>query len=308
MRDRTIVITGATSFIGSALIRRLLKEDTCRIVAVTAPDSLRKDRICQSDRVHIIESDLADIDHIEPHCMENVDCIYHIGWTSRFANARYNLEGQIQNVVYLEKLIGWADKVGCKKILGVGSQAECGRISSALSELTPDHPETSYAVAKCRAYAKGMELCGRYGIKFFWPRLLSAYGPGDKMRTMIMSCLDAAVYKKKIEFTKCEQIWDYIYVDDVADALIKIVKEGDPGVKYTIASGQGRPLRDYICEIAEITGASWLLEGIGKIVYAEDQVMYLTGDIQRLAEDTGFEPKVSFDKGIKETLRVDFAK
>lgn len=303
--NKKVIVTGATSFIGSALIRQL-KKGSGGILAVVSPDSPRKNRIHQSDSVKIVECDLANFDRLKVDDKEQVETIFHIGWSNRFHNARYNTEGQLRNVEYLKKVIVMADKVGCKKILGVGSQAECGRISSVLSETTPDQPETAYAVAKCQAYAKGMELCGRYGIEFFWPRLLSAYGPGDKMRTMIMSCLSAATYKKKIEFTKCEQIWDYIYVDDVADALIKIVNKGVPGVKYTIASGQGRPLKDYICDIAEITGASWILEGIGKREYAEDQVMYLTGNIQRLTEDTGFEPKVSFKKGIEETLRVDF--
>lgn len=308
MSVRKIIVTGATSFIGKALIEKLLEDEKYEIYAVVAPDSLRKDNICKSERIQVIEAYLEDIDRIDTNYIDSVDMIYHIGWSSRFSNPRYNLEGQMQNVSCLEKVISLGRKIECNKIIGVGSQAECGCVSEPISESTPNHPETAYAVAKCHAYEKGMELCERYGMDFYWPRLLSAYGPGDRMHTMIMSCLDAAIHKKKAEFTKCEQIWDYIYVDDVADALLGVADRGVPGIKYTIASGRGRKLADYLSEIAEITDAPTLLEGIGKKEYADGQVMYLVGDISRLISDTGFQPKVSFSDGIRATIATDFDK
>lgn len=306
MSNGKVIVTGATSFIGRALIEKILKMQQREIIAVVASDSQRKENIPKSERIQIIESDLKDIDMIDIDVADSVATIYHIGWSSRFSNPRYNIEGQMQNVDYLKKVINLGKRLGCKKILGIGSQAECGRVSEPISELTPDHPETAYAVAKCHAYERGMELCGKYGIDFYWPRLLSAYGPGDKMRTMIMSCLDAAVHKKKAEFTKCEQIWDYIYVSDVADALLGIADKGVPGIKYTIASGYGRKLVDYISDIAEIADAPSLLEGIGKKEYTDGQVMYLVGDISRLSLDTGFHPVVSFSEGIQATIKADF--
>lgn len=207
---------------------------------------------------------------------------------------------------YLEKVINLGRKLDCKKIMGIGSQAECGRVSEPITELTPDFPENAYAVAKCRAYERGMTLCEKYGIDFYWPRILSAYGPGDRRHTMIMSCLTAAVHNQKIEFTKCEQMWDYVYVGDVADALMGIADRGIPGIKYTVASGQRKKLSDYIEEIARITDAPFLLEGIGKKEYVEGQVMYLVGDISRLKKDIGFQPMISFADGIRTTLETDF--
>lgn len=306
MGNRKAIVTGATSFIGKALIEAILKMDQCEIVAVTAPNSLRKKNIPKSERIHIIESDLKDMDMLDVKELNDVDIIYHIAWSSRFNNPRYNLEGQMQNVDYLSKIFSLGEKIGCRKIVGIGSQAECGRVTEPIAESTPDNPETAYAIAKCYAYEKGMELCERYGIAFYWPRLLSAYGPGDNMHTMIMSCLDAAIYNKKIEFTRCEQIWDYIYVDDVAKALIGIADKGVPGIKYTLSSGCGKKLVEYIKEIAEIANAPFLMEGIGKKEYADGQVMYLIGDIERLSVDLGFRPTTSFSDGIRAILAENF--
>ncbi|MCM1217605.1 MAG: NAD(P)-dependent oxidoreductase [Lachnospiraceae bacterium] len=306
MSNRKVIVTGATSFIGMALIEKIRQDQQYGIIAVVAPDSLRKGNVPESDRVQIVESDMKDIDMIDVKDMDSVEIIYHIAWSSRFSNPRYNREGQLQNVDYLEKVIHLGRKVGCKKIMGIGSQAECGRVSEPITEATPNSPENAYAAAKCYAYERGMSLCEKYGIDFYWPRILSAYGPGDLRHTMIMSCLNAAVHKQKAEFTKCGQIWDYVYVGDVAEALIGIADRGVPGIKYTIASGQGKKLADYVAEIAEITDAPFLLEGIGKKEYIDGQVMYLVGDISRLRKDTGFHPATSFTKGICATLEADF--
>ncbi len=292
-----IIITGATSFIGNALIRRLSTLDECVIYALIRPNSLRRGVLCNCPNVNIIEADingLAGIERMTGKC----NVLIHVAWNSDFTNPRYNLDGQMKNVEYMKGVVELAARTGCDRLLCIGSQAECGRVNQAITENTPDNPETAYAIAKCRAFEYGLKACEQYNIKFYWPRLLSAYGPGDKSRTLIMSCLNAAKNKQKIALTACEQIWDFIYVDDVADALLKIIRNGRPMVKYPISSGTGKHLYEYIERIAHITQYNDLIKGIGQKEYAEEQVMYLVGNIDVLCRDTGFLPTVSFENGI----------
>lgn len=303
---KKVLITGATSFIGNALIRQILLKSNYGIIAISRCSSARRESIEQNERVKVIECNLDDLDSLDVQSAGNIEIIFHVAWSSDFPNPRYNLEGQLQNVIYLEKVIRLAQNNSCKKIVCIGSQAECGRVEGLISEQTPSAPETAYGIAKCRAYEYGMELCSKLGIELFWPRLLSAYGPNDKKRTMIMSCLDAAINKHRISFTRCEQIWDYIYVDDVADALIAIGERGKSGVKYSIASGMGRKLSEYIIDIVDITGCNLILEGIGNKEYNQNQVMYLVGDITKLTKDTGFFPQISFKRGIQNTILMNF--
>lgn len=305
MSRKKAIVTGATSFIGQALIRKLLKKEY-DVIALIRPGSVRRVLLEGIGNIKILEIDLLDILAIDTKIVEAADMLFHIGWNSDFENPRYNLEGQLINVSIFQQVVEWSQKIECNKIISVGSQAECGRVSGAISENTPDHPETAYAIAKCQAYDWGIAQCRKYGMKLYWPRLLSAYGPYDKEGTMIMSCLKAALNRESIIFTKCEQMWDYIYVDDVAEALVGIAEQGRCEVKYSIASGVGRPLRDYIKEIADITGAWEILDGIGRKEYAENQVMRLVGDIRLLKADTGFEPTVSFTDGIKEIIRINY--
>lgn len=300
---RKAIVTGATSFIGIALID-LLQRKGIDVVAIIRPNSMRKNllRTLYSD-ITLVECELSSITELTLPNNE-YDVLFHIGWTSDFSDSRYNLEGQLQNVTYCEYAVELAARYKCKKYLSVGSQAECGVVSVPINSLTPDNPMTAYAEAKCIAYDKTKKMCHEYGIKQYWPRLLSAYGPYDRNTTMIMSCINACREKRILELTPAEQIWDYVYIDDVAKALLAIVANGVPEKKYSIASGDGRFLKEYIVEIAKQMNFPKLLGGFGKKQYAHNQVMYLVGDINELISDTDFQIEWGFERGIQEIIRL----
>ena len=191
-----------------------------------------------------------------------------------------------------------AKTLGCKKFIAIGSQAECGIVQNPINSNTIDNPITAYAEAKCETYDKCCMLSKELGISFYWPRLLSAYGPYDRPNTLVSMCIDACINNKSISFTPAEQIWDYVYVDDVAKALRLIALKGKPIKKYSIASGIGKPLKEYIQTIADVYDYSRLIEGIGKRSYAESEVMYLVGDVSEIVEDTGIVFDADFRKHI----------
>lgn len=300
---KDVIVTGATSFIGIALIRELY-DRKMGVTAVVRPGSRRMPLLMKLfPGLRVVECELWELEQaVLPE--KEYRALYHIGWSSDFENSRYNLKGQLRNVEYCAAAVHLAAKYHCMDFLCVGSQAECGVISEPLNVGTPENPMTAYAEAKCAAYDRTRKLCAEEGISQFWPRLLSAYGPYDRDSTMIMSCMRACREKRILELTPAEQIWDYIYVSDVAKALLVITEKGEPGKRYALGSGAGRPLKDYIIQISEMMGFSDLQKGIGKKEYAPNQVMHLVADIEELTRETGFVPKVGFDQGIRELLSI----
>ena len=297
---RHAVITGITSFIGISL-SRLLSERGTEVTGIIRPGSSRKEAVASIPGVRVIERELSDIDTTLKKEIPRADCFFHMGWDSSFPNSRYN-PMQTVNIGSTMKAVELAKEIGCGTFIGVGSQAECGRVNSKIKENTPNSPENEYGSAKVRAAEESTALCERYGIRCVWPRLLSAYGPFDRPHTMVMSCIRACLNDLKMEMTPCGQIWDYIYIDDAADALLSIAKKGKHGVRYPIGSGDERPLREYVEKIAEKTGKDVGMLGIGLKQYTEGQPMYLSADISTLTKDTGFRPEYSFDAGIERTI------
>lgn len=72
-----------------------------------------------------------------------------------------------------------------------------------------------------------------------------------------------------------------------------------------LGSGQVKPLKDYILQIRQAVetqnGSAGEL-GLGDLPYSEKQVMYLGADLAELRQDTGFEPGVTFEEGIRRTV------
>lgn len=100
------------------------------------------------------------------------------------------MQGQLQNIQYTLDAVELASRIGCKKFVGAGSQAEYGRVEGVLSASTPVFPENGYGIAKLCAGQMSRILCEQKQIEHIWTRILSIYGPYDGENTMIMSSIE----------------------------------------------------------------------------------------------------------------------
>ncbi|MNW56735.1 dTDP-glucose 4,6-dehydratase [compost metagenome] len=119
--------------------------------------------------------------------------------------------------------------------------------------------------------------------------------------TMIMYTIDSLLNKQKPILTKCEQVWDYLNCRDAGKAFYLLGQNGIDQTVYNIGSGQAYPLSQFVYKIRDAIDPRLEL-GIGEKEYAPQQVMSLCADISNLVRDTGFQPEISFDEGILETI------
>jgi nucleoside-diphosphate-sugar epimerase len=103
------------------------------------------------------------------------------------------------------------------------------------------------------------------------------------------------------EFTKCEQIWDYLYCDDAARALLAVGDKGINGKVYPLGSGNQRRLSEYLEDLRDIVNPDGVLQ-FGKKDYYPHQPMFLYADTSELTADTGWRPEVSFEEGIRRII------
>lgn len=145
-------------------------------------------------------------------------------------------------------------------------------------------------------------LANELNINHIWLRIFSIYGPFDNEKTMVMSSISQMLNNISPEYTKGEQLWDYLYSEDMARALYLICEKGKNNSVYCIGSGIAKPLNEYIKIIRDQINPNIELK-LGAVPYQEKQVMYLCADISNLTEDTGFLPEISFEEGIKKTIK-----
>ena len=292
------VVTGASSMIASALIRKLVAEKH-EVYALVRPGSKKLDNIIKSNSVHIVEADISDMLSAAEKIGCDCDVMFHFAWGGTSGAMRNNFEIQQKNVEYTLDAVELAKRLGCKTFVGAGSQAEYGRVEGKLSPDTPCTPENEYGKAKLKAGNESRKLALNYGIKHIWMRILSAYGIGDNDFTLTVSSLKKLLSGEIAEFTPAGQLWDFIYCDDAANAFYLVAQYGKNGAVYTLGSGEAKPLKEYIKIMEELSGGE---VKTGALPYNENQVMYLCADISKLSADTGFKPQISYEEGIKRTI------
>ena len=139
----------------------------------------------------------------------------------------YIQEENVRNSLYAVDL---AAKAGCKVFVGAGSQAEYGSsYTEKLNDSLWPHPQTGYGIGKYMA--------GIMKIRHEWVRILSVYGPGDGLHTMVMSGIIKMLQGETACYTRGEQQWDYLYVEDAVEALYRVACNGQDGKTYCLGSG-----------------------------------------------------------------------
>ncbi len=296
-----IVVTGATSMLGLALINDAVKHGI-KVLAMMRAGSKKICRLPKSELISILECDIDEMENVHVSNLESdYDVFYHFAWAHTDKTTRNDPVLHEKNIRYALDAVNLAHKLGCKKFIGAGSQAEYGRFEGELNATTPINPDIAYGMAKYAAGRLTNLRCKELGIEHVWIRILSVYGIYDQPTTMISYAIKENLAGRTPEFTKCEQKWDFLFSEDAGTAFRLIGEKGKSNKVYCLGSGIARPLADYVREINKQFSKPEDV-GIGIKPYAPMQVMHLCADISELTADTGFEPKISFEEGLSKTI------
>lgn len=290
-----IIVTGATGAVGSAVVRRAL-DSGMEVLCIIHQGSTRRGNLPTSDRLQIVECNLADYKDLSLE--ERYDAFIHLSWEKTFGASRDDAEVQMRNIQYTLDAVQLAHRCGCKVFVGAGSQAEYGVQSVDLTPDLPVKPESGYGIAKYAAGKLSAMLCKSLGMRQNWVRILSVYGPHDGENSLISYLIREFKAGNSPQLTKCEQIWDYLYADDAADAFLAVADRGVDGKVYPLGSGIRRPLSEYVKDVRDAVNPAIDL-GFGAKKYYPHQPMYLVADIREIMLDTGWRPKVMFREGIE---------
>ena len=297
----SIIVTGATSMIGSTIVDEALAQSK-NVTAIVRRNARQTDNLLKlknTQNLQIIECDMNDYKTLNFDAQ--YDAFFHLAWQSTNFTSRDDVYAQIDNVTCTVDAIHAAKRAGCRVFVNAGSQAEYGFTSEKLRGDMPCNPESGYGIAKFAAGRMVRLTAARLGIRYCHTRILSTYGKGMDDGTLIVYLIRNLLAGEKPSLTKCEQLWDFLYVQDTARAMLAVAEKGIDGKTYPIGSGIAKPLREYVETVRDIMDSSVEL-GFGEKDYYPHQPMFLCADIDELREDTGFEPSVVFEDGIRMTI------
>lgn len=296
---KRVLITGATGFIGKALIKYLIQSDI-EVLAVVLPQE--KDKLIQSAKITPIVGDLNNSTELKEILKEEkFDTIYHLAWIGVSTQLKNSFELQVKNLYFANTVMELASEHDCKRVICPGSVSEYAYIDDEVNGMQVPCPSDVYSSIKVSVHLYCDLYARQHGIGFSWTLIPSIYGPGRVDNNLITYTIQALLRKERPKYTKLEQQWDYIYIDDLIKALYLIGEKGKGNTVYPIGYGKARKMSEYVTIIKNIINKEAEI-GIGELQYKTNRIDNAIVDIQQLQVDTGFEPQITFEEGIEKTI------
>lgn len=292
-----VLVTGANGFIGQALISKLL-ENGISVIAVDL--SFKDTSLPDSEFLTKLETSLEDI-----HCIAekfrnvSVDTIYHLAWKGVNGVDKADPIVQVENIKIAMKCAMLAEELNCGRLLCAGTVAENSLDSLNFLEKVPGG--MLYAASKISARLMLQVFTKSRGISFAWMQFANIYGPTNKTGNLVSYTIDQLRHGKKAVFGPAIQAYDFIFIDDLIEAIYRLGKCKLNYIEYYIGSGNPKQLKDYLIAIGETMNAS---DSIDIGARPDDGIKYSWEmfDINNMVHDIGVYAKTSFHDGIKLTI------
>jgi nucleoside-diphosphate-sugar epimerase len=295
----TVLVTGATGFVGSQVVRQLV-ENGEDVAILIRPGASRRRLDGLTGRVQHLEADLADSDAVRAQLARSrPDACIHTAWYAepgKYLDSMENLDSLRSSLGLLEELA----LAGCKHFVGVGTCFEYEMGPAPLREDSPTKPATLYAAAKLAFNHLSAQRLAQLGIGAAWARLFYIYGPYEDERRLVPSVIKALRSNEEFPTTAGEQVRDYLHVEDVASALAALSRLRLSGV-FNVSSGQPVTIARLMQTLAEVLGRPELIR-LGALPYRKWEPMFICGDNSRLRTEAGWSPRHELQDGLASTV------
>jgi len=295
------VVAGANGFVGKALVRNLL-EHGYEVYAIV--HSNNQDLI-DSESVHYVNYALLSVSEPE-ELFGKCDYFFNLVWTGLKGSQMGDYDVQIDNIRTSLEMVSVSAKIGAKYV-HAGSLIEHEAFNNAFNDLGDSGATHVYGASKFAAHVFTKYEAQRLGIEYSCGLITNAYGPGEKNLRLVTNIIKRVLNGQKISLSRCLQLYDFLFVDDVASAFRHIAEHGLDRRTYTIGSGNPKQLRQYMECINAIISPDVPFE-YGSANVCVDMLPVEVFSTKSLEEDTGFKPTVSFEEGISRTYKYWYEK
>ena len=298
---KKIIITGGLGFIGSKLIKKLIKN--YKIIVL---DNFYTSSIKKIEGTRIIKCDLTNYNLLKKINIKNVYCVVHLAGQSSVPRSFQIPELDLKlNLLSTINVVNFCKLNKIKKIIFSSSFTVYGDVKNKqkLSENEKCDPKSFYAISKYASEKYLIQLCHKYKIGWNILRFFNVYGPGqDLSRTdqgIVSIFLDLIRNNNKIAVKgSLNRFRDLIYIDDVINSIFLLISDKKHlNEIYNIGTGKKTTIKDLIKKISKLYKKEKKL----KISFSKPTPGDLLGcyaDIGKAKKHLGFKPSIDLDKGL----------
>ena len=300
------LVTGGGGFIGSHLVRRLLR-DGARVRVLDNFATGRRSNLAEEiDEIELIEGDLQSYERVH-NAVRGCEVAFHLGALPSVPRSIQDpLTSNATNVIGTLNVLLAARDEGLRRVVHASSSSLYGASRELPKrEEMPTLPIAPYAVSKLAAEGYCRAFHEVYGLETVALRYFNVFGPGQDPQSqyaaVIPNFIVAALEGRSPSIHgDGEQSRDFTYVDNAVEAnLLAASAPGAAGEAFNIACGERTTLNEIVARIADLCGHEV------KAQHGESRpgdVRHSLADIGKARRILGYDPLVDFEEGLRRTF------
>ena len=300
LSQQRVAVTGATGFIGTALLQSLHRAGA-EIVAVVGKG--RRTEVLQTLPFSVELLQIEDVRHMGQAIRDAAPAFVvhlsaHVSTERSYASLAQTLEWNLLSTI---DVLTACAQTGVQRVILMGSTEEYGQNAAPFDPRLALDPPSPYAASKAAQTAYARMFNNSFGLQTAILRPTVVYGPGQSPRMLISMVMEALAAGRPIDVTEGKQTRDFVYVDDVVEAiLLALVTPGLEGDVWNVGSGEVVTVRDCLERIERITGTDGLVL-YGERPYIAREIFRYESELERTFAALHWRPAVTLDTGLHRT-------
>jgi UDP-glucose 4-epimerase len=284
------IVTGGAGFIGSHLVDRLARNKWGEIIILDNLARGKMENLLQhrgNPNVQFFPADIRNYDLLRDH-VRGAEVVFHLGAQSNVMGAVADLDYSFTtNVVGTYNVLKAAKECSVRRVVFTSSREAYGEPQYLpVDENHPIGSKNTYGASKVAGEMYARVFYNNFGLETAVLRLANAYGPRDFDR-VIPIWLGRACQGLNLVVYGGKQIIDFVWVDQIVEALVRASKADILGQPINVGSGQGTPLLNLARRILSLVDSPSQLD----IQPARSvEVVRFTAKIDLMREKLGLEP------------------
>jgi len=296
IKANRVLILGGTGFIGTHLIKRLIK-DNYEIDCIL----YKSKRKIVNKKVKYLKLNLKNNNLPKKKLKKNYDYVInlmgYIDHSNSLKSSNYILNAHFFYLMHIVNLLLKKNNIKC--FVNIGSSDEYGLQSSPQNESMREMPETFYSLGKTCSTHFLLTMNKVFKFPCVILRLFIAYGPLQREERLIPYVIKNCLQNKKFYIKKKSVIRDFCFIDDVIEAILILMKSKNCyGNIFNIGYGKGYKVSDLVKKIQNYCKG-------GKAVFVKslsEKKDKRVANISKIRTFTKWKPKVNLNEGLKRTI------
>ena len=295
-----VLVTGGTGFVGANLVRALLASGTPLHLAVQPSSSTwRLADVVDRMRIHV--AGLTDGDALKrAFAAARPGVVLHLA-TPRAGDESARARFVEVIVVGTAHLLRLSREFGAQRVVVTGSSLEYAPTSAPIAENAPLEPITVHGIAKAAASLLCQQAARDSGIPVSVLRLFHVYGPWESRHRLLPTAIRAAVEGRRLPLTAAGGVRDWVFVDDVVDAIVRTVGLPGRGEVINVGSGLAYSNDEVAACVAATLGQPLRIES-GAFQPRAGETPLRRADRTKAAAVLGWSPRFTLEEGIARTV------